>query len=201
MGNMSTSKTIREKIWTKLKDVAKPDSRFHMNFAEVIPGFEGDDAAVARVRALTRLSRRAPSVRDARQLPRSAAPVRDRGRQAHDRLDLRHLSRLRALEPGMVPEGQALFASWLDGMEHFGVPSRSRKSREMGRFDYLVTGASAVSINGMRFGKGHGFFDLEWGMFTDLGLADERTPVRAVAHDVQLVEETLQPSRPTFLST
>jgi hypothetical protein len=57
----------------------------------------------------------------------------------------------------------------------------------------LVTGASAVSMEGIRFGKGHGFFDLEWGMFTDLGLADERTPVVAVAHDVQVVEETAAP--------
>jgi 5-formyltetrahydrofolate cyclo-ligase len=49
MGNMSTSKTIREKIWTKLKDVARPDTRFHMNFAEVIPDFEGSEAATERV--------------------------------------------------------------------------------------------------------------------------------------------------------
>src|SRR5690606_41665058 len=34
---------------------------------------------------------------------------------------------------------------------------------------------SAVSIDGVRFGKGHAFFDLEWGMFTDLGLADEQS--------------------------
>jgi 5-formyltetrahydrofolate cyclo-ligase len=49
-------------------------------------------------------------------------------------------------------------------------------------------------MDGVRFGKGHGFFDLEWGMFTDLGLADERTPVAALVHDVQVVEETLHPS-------
>ena len=51
----------------------------------------------------------------------------------------------------------------------------------------------------MRFGKGHGFFDLEWGMFTDLGLVDETTPVLAVVHDVQLVDEMLKPSETDIL--
>ena len=58
----------------------------------------------------------------------------------------------------------------------------------------MVTGASAVSLDGVRFGKGHGFFDLEWGMFTDIGIVDAETPVAAVVHDVQVVEEKLYPS-------
>ena len=53
------------------------------------------------------------------------------------------------------------------------------KITSRGRFDLLVTGASAVSMEGVRFGKGHGFFDLEWGMFTDVGIVDEATPVVA----------------------
>ena len=56
-----------------------------------------------------------------------------------------------------------------------------------------------MSVNGVRFGKGHGFFDLEWGMFTDLGLVDENTPVHAVVHDVQLVNDQLQPSETDIL--
>jgi 5-formyltetrahydrofolate cyclo-ligase len=57
----------------------------------------------------------------------------------------------------------------------------------------MVTGASAVSHNGVRFGKGHGYFDMEWGMFTDLAIADEATPVVAVVHDTQVVERDLTP--------
>jgi len=49
MGKMSTSRTIREKIWTKLRDVARPDTRFHLNFAEVIPDFEGSETATGRI--------------------------------------------------------------------------------------------------------------------------------------------------------
>jgi 5-formyltetrahydrofolate cyclo-ligase len=58
----------------------------------------------------------------------------------------------------------------------------------------MLTGASAVSLDGVRFGKGHGFFDLEWGMFTDIGIVDDRTPVVAVVHDCQVVEDKLTPS-------
>jgi 5-formyltetrahydrofolate cyclo-ligase len=191
---MTDTKLVRRRIWTALADVAKPDSRFHMNFAEVIPGFEGDDAAVARVRAL-------PAYRDARHL--FVTP--DNCLEALRRFVIEDGKRMIVstygiyrgfvlIEPGMVPEGQALFASWLDGLEHFGRHIGIAEIAEMGRFDLMVTGASAVSMEGIRFGKGHGFFDLEWGMFTDLGLADERTPVVAVAHDVQVVEETLHPS-------
>ena len=34
---------------------------------------------------------------------------------------------------------------------------------------------------------------MEWGMFTELGIVDERTPVIAVVHDVQVVEDRLTP--------
>jgi 5-formyltetrahydrofolate cyclo-ligase len=180
MGNMSTSKTIREKIWTKLKDVAKPDSRFHMNFAEVIPGFEGDDAAVARVRAL-------PAYRDARHL--FVTP--DNCLEALRRFVIEDGKRMIVstygiyrgfvlIEPGMVPEGQALFASVARRAGAFrrAISRIAEIARRWAGSTIIVTGASAVSVDGVRFGKGHGFFDLEWGMFTDLGLADERTPVR-----------------------
>jgi len=79
-------------------------------------------------------------------------------------------------------------------MEHFGRPISLEEVAKKGKIDFLVTGASAVSVDGVRFGKGHGFFDLEWGMFTDLGLVGEQTPVVAVVHDCQVVHEKLHPS-------
>jgi 5-formyltetrahydrofolate cyclo-ligase len=87
-----------------------------------------------------------------------------------------------------------LFAAWLDGLEYFGQPISLHQIKARGPFDLLVTGASAVSRNGVRFGKGHGYFDMEWGMFTDLGVAGETTPVVAIVHDVQLVPQDLTPS-------
>ena len=46
---MSSTKIVREKIWGRLKDVAIADSRFHMNFAEVIPDFVGSEKATDRL--------------------------------------------------------------------------------------------------------------------------------------------------------
>ena len=194
LGKMSTSKTVREKIWSKLREVARPDTRFHMNFAEVIPDFEGSEAATDRLiqdpayqasryafitpdNCLTDLRRR--MIEDGKPFVMSTYGIY-RG--------------FVYLDPAKVPPGAALYAAWLDGMEHFGVPITLEEIARKGRLDYLVTGASAVSVNGVRFGKGHGFCHLEWGMFTDLGLGDETTPVHAVVHDVQLVEDQLQPS-------
>ncbi len=99
----------------------------------------------------------------------------------------------------MVPKGLELYAAWLDGLEHFGRTITLEEIAQRGRFDIMVTGASAVSRDGVRFGKGHGFFDLEWGMFTDLGLADETSPVVAIVHEVQVVEDKLHPSSTDIL--
>ncbi|MDH3741281.1 MAG: 5-formyltetrahydrofolate cyclo-ligase, partial [Hyphomicrobiales bacterium] len=49
---MSKSNIIRQQIWGKLKDVAKPDTRFDLNFAEVIPDFEGSEIATDRIMEL-----------------------------------------------------------------------------------------------------------------------------------------------------
>ncbi|WP_375691822.1 5-formyltetrahydrofolate cyclo-ligase [Pseudooceanicola sp. LIPI14-2-Ac024] len=179
--------------------MARPDTRFHLNFAEVIPDFEESEAAIDRLVAdpayqasqfafitpdncLADLRRR--MIEDGKTFVMSTYGIY-RG--------------FLLLDPATIPEGAALYASWLDGMEHFGTPITLEEIARRGRFDYLVTGASAVSVNGVRFGKGHGFFDLEWGMFTDLGLVDETTPVHAVVHDVQLVEDHLQPSETDIL--
>lgn len=190
---------VREKIWKELKKVALPDSRFHLNFAEVIPDFQGSESAIDRL------------VRE---------PFYSTGNYAfitpdNCLVDLRRRMLLagktmvistygiyrgfRLLEPGFVPPGQELFAAWLDGVEHFGQPISLAEVARRGRFDFMVTGASAVSLDGVRFGKGHGFFDLEWGMFSDMGLVDEATPVSVVVHDVQVVDEKLTPSSTDIL--
>jgi 5-formyltetrahydrofolate cyclo-ligase len=40
---------VRERIWSRLRDVALPDSRFHLDFAEVIPDFQGSEATTDRL--------------------------------------------------------------------------------------------------------------------------------------------------------
>ena len=196
---MLKAKLVREKIWEKLRPVAKPDSRFHLNFAEVIPDFEGSDQAIANLLAQPAYS----SGRYAFITPDNGlVELRRQLLDSGVTLVVSTYGIYRGfylLDPATIPEGKTLFASWLDGLEHFGRPIGLAEIADRGRFDFMVTGASAVSTGGVRFGKGHGFFDLEWGMFTEIGIVDEQTPVGAVVHDVQVVEDILQPSETDIL--
>ena len=103
------------------------------------------------------------------------------------------------IEPKNVPQGSSLYAAWLDGAEYFGNYIRLQEIKQRQKFDLLITGASAVSKNGVRFGKGHGFFDLEWGMFSEIGVADESTKIIALVHDCQFVQEDLKPNKTDIL--
>lgn len=196
---MSTSKIIRQRIWSKLHDVAKPDTRFHMNFGEVIPDFEGSEQATERITEMPEYK----SCKYAFITPDNClVDLRRRLIEAGIPFVMSTYGIYRGflyIEPGMVPKGDELYAAWLDGMEHFARPISLAEIAQRGRFDFMVTGASAVSLDGVRFGKGHGFFDLEWGMFTDLGIVDEQTPVVAIVHDVQVVEDKLHPSATDIL--
>ncbi|MDZ7600358.1 MAG: 5-formyltetrahydrofolate cyclo-ligase [Hoeflea sp.] len=189
---MSTSRLTRQRIWDRLKSVARPDTRFHMQFADFIPDFEGVEAATDRICALP-----------AYQACQLAFVTPDNSMtELRRRLIVQRVPLVTAtyniqrgflyIAPDAVPEGAEHYAAWLDGIEHFARPVTLEEIAGLGRFDLMATGASAVSADGVRFGKGHGFFDLEWGMFTDLGLAMDTTPVAAIVHDVQVVEDHLQ---------
>jgi 5-formyltetrahydrofolate cyclo-ligase len=191
---MTATKIVRQKIWSRLSEVALPDSRFHLNFAEVIPDFVGSAAATDRLFALPAYA----GARYAFVTPDNClVETRRRMLEAGVTMVVSTYGIYRGfvlLEPDKVPPGLALYAAWLDGLEHFGRPITLAEVADRGRFDVMITGASAVSMDGVRFGKGHGFFDMEWGMFTDIGIVDEATPVAAVIHDVQVVEDKLFPS-------
>jgi 5-formyltetrahydrofolate cyclo-ligase len=196
---MSRAKIIRQQIWERLRPIAKPDSRFHFDFTNVIPDFQGSEQAVQRLVSQPLYS----DVRYAFVTPDNGlAELRRRMLDDGKTLVVSTYGIHRGfvlLEPSRIAREHTLFASWLDGLEYFGRPIALDEIANRGRFDLMVTGASAVSVNGVRFGKGHGYFDLEWGMVTDIGVADERSTVIAVVHDVQVVEEDLVPSETDIL--
>lgn len=57
------------------------------------------------------------------------------------------------------------------------------------RIPLLVTGSGAINRNGVRIGKGHGYFDLEWAMLWSVGAVSQQSVVAAIVHDCQLVDE------------
>jgi 5-formyltetrahydrofolate cyclo-ligase len=191
---MSTRMEVRRSVWEALRRVARPDSRFHLDFSEFIPDFDGSDVALqlladldcyrhARTAFITPdnclESLRARAIRDGKTVIMTTYGIR-RG--------------FVELRPEDVPSGLEDYVVLLDLIEQFGREISLEDLRRRYRLDLLVTGASAVTTSGVRFGKGHGFFDLEWAMLYQIGVVDVDTPIVAFVHDVQVVDLELDAS-------
>nr|WP_321981284.1 5-formyltetrahydrofolate cyclo-ligase [uncultured Cohaesibacter sp.] len=184
---------VRERVWRELRKVAVPDSRFHFDFGEFIADFEGGEEAVQRLvdhefyqnsnyifitpdNCLDRL--RLKALVDGKKVLMTTYSIK-RG--------------FWLLDPAKIAPELYLYASTLDGMERVGQPVSLKDLAEMPKVDYMVTGTGAINTKGIRFGKGHGFFDSEWGMLYQIGRISTDTPSAAVVHDCQLLEEELTP--------
>jgi 5-formyltetrahydrofolate cyclo-ligase len=191
---LAASAFAREQLWDGLRAVALADSRFHMRFSEFIPDFSGSEAAIDRLWAL-------PGFDAARHVfvtpDNSLTGLRQRLLARGVSLvvsSYNMASGFYLLRPGAVPKGHELYGAWPDGLAHFGEPLTLNALADLGAFDFVATGASAVATSGVRFGRGHGFFDLEWRIFSDMGLVDNLTPLVTVVHDVQVLDKKLYPS-------
>jgi 5-formyltetrahydrofolate cyclo-ligase len=191
---MNHKTSVRERVFTELRKVALPDSRFHYDFAEFIADFAGSDQAIE---SLMR-----------HRFYRNASLLFITPDNCLEQLRYRTLSDGKCilmttyaikrgfwlLDPGQIPKDKLLYAATLDGMERVGIPLTLAAIRE--RFtavDYLITGTGAINDQGIRFGKGHGFFDAEWAMLYRIGVITDATPAAAVVHDCQVLRETLYP--------
>ena len=97
------------------------------------------------------------------------------------------------IQPGMIPEGKEEVASLLDGVSRYWKhQTLAQLKKSVGHVDMMVTGASAITPSGIRFGKGHGYFDLEWAMLSTKGIADASTMIVGVGHDCQVADVEVQ---------
>jgi 5-formyltetrahydrofolate cyclo-ligase len=185
--------SAREHVWKELRLVAKPDSRFHFNFNEFIPDYVGSEIGNQRIRELSIYKKsdvifitpdnNLASLRKGAILDGKTTIMPTYG-------IIRGFLKITRND---VPEGQEAFAATLDGMDKFAEPITLEQITNLGDIDLMVTGASVITLEGLRFGKGHGYFDLEWAMMRTIGVADERTPLVAVAHDCQITEVKIVP--------
>ena len=185
---------MRETIWAALRTVARPDSRFHWNFAEFITDYEGSEEGAERIRQL-------PEWQAARLVfitpDNNLEPLRRKAMEDGKPYVMSTYGIARGflyLDPATVAPEQRGWAASLDGMERFGQPVGLRDLAALGRIQVLVTGGSAISIHGLRSGKGHGYFDLEWAMFSEVGCLTEQPLVIAAGHDCQVVDSDLPAS-------
>ena len=191
---MDHKSAVRERVFAELRKVALPDSRFHFDFGEFIADFQGSEAANARLMAHR-------FYRDARCLfitpDNCLEHLRHRALCDGKQVLMTTYSIKRGfwlLDPARIPPDRYLYAATLDGMERHGTPMTLVEIRDtLPSLDFMVTGTGAINEAGVRFGKGHGFFDAEWGMLYRIGKISSRTPSAAVVHDCQVLTETLYP--------
>lgn len=190
---MDEKEKLRRQVWLQLETIARPDSRFHLDFNRFIPDFEGS------VRAIEQLCNTTEYQQAERILvtpDNSLAGLRARCILDGKSLVVPTYSLARGLlciERQHVPGGQEAYAASLDGLDVFGRPYLiSIEDRPPGP-DLMVTGASVLNMQGVRVSTGPSFFDLEWLILSALGLVHQQTPIFASVHDCQLVNEHFAP--------
>jgi 5-formyltetrahydrofolate cyclo-ligase len=195
-GEDSTAQRVeahRERIWTELSRVARPDSRFHWDFSSFIADFEGSDRCIQRIRDLDSYATNDPIF----ITPDNSTEGLRAQAMADGHTILMTTYGIRRgflqLDGASVPAGERRYAATLDGMDRYAAPVSLAELRGGPTIALLVTGGSAVGLtNGIRFGKGHGYFDLEWAILSEIGRVDESSQVVDVVHDCQVVDEELE---------
>jgi 5-formyltetrahydrofolate cyclo-ligase len=185
---------IRRMVWDHLVEVARPDSRFDLDISSFVPDFDGSEKCAEAVRALDGYTQ--------------AATVFITPDNSLETLRSRALGDGKTvivptygLRRGFVQlDGQAIplashpTAATLDGMERHGRRLSLADLRQAAPVGLVVTGAVAVTVQGLHVGSGTGYFDLEWGLLRHLGLATPQTRVAAVVHPCQIVDAPIRPA-------
>lgn len=180
--------TAWAEIRARMLTVALPDSRFDMDLDSFIPAFAGVDIASRSaagqspfIGAKTLFITPDNSMQELRHLALAAGKTVLIPTYGLKRGFLK-------LDPKSFDPALAFYASWGDGGEHFGTFVPIAELPGIGRIDLCLVGAAAVTTSGLRFGMGHRYFDVEWNIFSTMGLVSDATPVWTVVHEVQVIE-------------
>ena len=183
------AKTARVKIWEELLKVARPDSKFSWQFSEFIADYEGSDKGAALL-ASTDMYKNAKVIfitpdNNLEKLRETA--FRDKKTVVMTNYGITRGFFL--IRPESIPEGKEEVASLLDGVSRYWKHQTLEQLKEsVGHIDMLVTGASAITPSGIRFGKGHGYFDLERAMLYTMGIVDGTSVIVGAGHDCQVAD-------------
>ena len=186
---------IRSQVWKELRKVAYPDSRFHYDFAEFIADFQGSEDA-------TNLILNSQFFKDSTKDKKNSL-VFITPDNCLELLRFKMLERgipflmttygirrgFYVVDPTQIDKEMYWYAATLDGMEKLSKHVTLAELKEMQvNVPLMITGTGAINDEGIRFGKGHGYFDLEWAMLYTMGIIDiEQTKCVAIVHDVQLL--------------
>ena len=181
----------REAALARLRTVARPDHRHHWDLAEFIADFEGSADATARLLSL-----------DAYRSARVVFVTPDNGLRRLREQVLHDGKRLLVSTCGIgrgflgvdgatLTREQAVLASTMEGIDELAHAVTLADAAREWQPTLLVTGALAVTRDGLRLGKGRGYFDLEWALLCTAGAVERDATVITLVHDVQVTAETL----------
>jgi len=89
----------------------------------------------------------------------------------------------RVLDPRRIPRPRYADAA---SLKRGGKWGEDLALEELPRVDLVVMGSVAVTRDGRRLGKGHGYADLEYALLRELG--NPAVPLATTVHDLQVVE-------------
>lgn len=187
------AKYMRIQTWEALRKVARPDSRFSWDFAEFITDYEGSEQGAERIAAMDLYQKAKVIFITPDNNLEKLREIAFRDKKTVVMTNYGITRGFFLIAPGMIPEGKEEVASLLDGVGRYWKHQSLAQLRDsVGHIDLMVTGASTVTPGGIRFGKGHGYFDLEWAMTYTAGLVDVHTPVIGAGHDCQVVDAEVE---------
>jgi len=178
----SEKDSVRREIWTIMEQ--QGIARFPRPVFGRIPNFIGAEEAARR------LSRQAEfkSARIVKVNPDSPQRKVRTAVLSSGKILIMPSPRLRkgfmVLDPRKIPEGLFPGASTIRGAFKYG---QFCSLRDLPKIDLVVAGSVAVSMDGVRIGKGGGYSELEYGILRELDLVWEDTPIFTTVHDVQVV--------------
>lgn len=180
---------LRTAVWPQLRMVARPHPILGFDFDNFIADFDGSTRCADLICAL-------PSYQQAQAVfvtpDESTLTVRQRVLEDGKILVVTTFGitrGFRMVRPADLPDGgaeQAASMEWL----HEVAPSVTLAGLAGLSISFLVTGAGAVTDGGIRLGKGHGYFDLEWAMLSEIGALSVEPVVVGVVHDCQRLHVT-----------
>lgn len=180
---MDVKARLRNRIWAIL--MREGVARFPFPIHGRIPNFVGAERAAARLSTLPEY-RSATVVfcnPDSPQRPVREMVLRDGKTLIMATPRLR--KGLLVLKPKHIPRRAIREASTIRGAFRYGRPVKPWDVH----VDLKVVGSVAVTPDGARLGKGHGYSDLEYAILLECGALRPETPIVTTVHDLQVLEE------------
>ncbi len=194
------STKVRILVRDQLAAVAVPDSRFDLDLSRFVADFDGRercDAMLVDHPLLT--SARSVFVAPDNSLESLRALTLGLGKQ----LIVPTYGMRRgfiSLDGGAIAAEHHALAATLDGMERFGTRLEVDDLLAHEGVQLVLTGAVAVTKDGVHFGGGEGNLDLEWAILAECEVVSDQTPVVVVVHDCQVLEAQIRPNEHDVLA-